>query len=79
MSMGLPEGDIPRTSMFAIATLTTVTLLVLASLLQRLRFNKQYKLPTRIPGIPFFGNSFQLPRIQQGPWGKAMAEKYGEM
>ncbi|KAH7067217.1 cytochrome P450 [Paraphoma chrysanthemicola] len=79
MSTPSLEGEISRTSLFAIATFTTVTLLVLATLLQQLRFNQQYKLPNRIPGIPFFGNSFQLPPIQQGPWGKEMAEKYGEM
>lgn len=40
---------------------------------------KPYKLPPVVPGVPLFGNSFQVPATQQGPWAKALAEKYGEM
>ncbi|KAI1623907.1 cytochrome P450 [Exophiala viscosa] len=42
-------------------------------------WNRKYKLPPRVPGIPFFGNTFQIPPTQQGPWAKDLAEKYGEM
>lgn len=38
-----------------------------------------YKLPPTVPGIPVFGNTFQIPAVQQGPWAKRLAEKYGEM
>jgi len=41
--------------------------------------NRKYKLPPRVPGLPIVGNTFQLPPIQQGLWGKEMSEKYGEM
>jgi hypothetical protein len=41
--------------------------------------NRRYRLPVQIPGVPIFGNSFQVPAVQQGPWAKALAEKYGEM
>lgn len=41
--------------------------------------NSKYKLPPRVPGVPIFGNSFQPPATQQGPWAKKLAEKYGEM
>ena len=41
--------------------------------------NKKYKLPPRIPGIPIFGNTLQLPPLKQGVWGIEMAKKYGEM
>ncbi|KAF2795132.1 cytochrome P450 [Melanomma pulvis-pyrius CBS 109.77] len=40
---------------------------------------RKYKLPPRVPGIPVFGNTFQIPLVQQGPWAKKLAEKYGEM
>jgi hypothetical protein len=55
---------------------------VLVLLFRKLRdyqFNKKYKLPPRIPGIPIFGNTLQLPPRKQGLWGVEMARKYGEM
>ena len=63
----------------AIIATTTIVVLVFTWIVQRVRFNQKYKLPPTIPGIPFFGNSFQLPPLQQGPWAKEMAAKYGEM
>ena len=41
--------------------------------------SSKYKLPPRVPGIPIFGNALQVPPVQQGPWAKGLAEKYGEM
>ena len=41
--------------------------------------SSKYKLPPVVPGIPIFGNSFQVPATQQGPWAKELANKYGEM
>jgi hypothetical protein len=40
---------------------------------------RKYKLPPRVPGIPIFGNTFQLPPLKQGLWGIETAKKYGEM
>lgn len=40
---------------------------------------RKYKLPPRVPGIPIFGNTFQLPPLKQGEWGIETAKKYGEM
>lgn len=48
-------------------------------LLRKIRHGKKYKLPPRVPGVPIFGNTFQIPALQQGPWAKGLAEKYGEM
>lgn len=48
-------------------------------LLQKIRRGRKYKLPPQVPGIPIFGNAFQIPALQQGPWAKELAEKYGEM
>jgi hypothetical protein len=40
---------------------------------------REYRLPPRVPGIPIFGNTFQLPPLKQGLWGIETAKKYGEM
>ena len=59
-----------------------LVLIVVGLLIRRFRdyqFNKKYKLPPRIPGIPVFGNTLQLPPLKQGVWGIEMAKKYGEM
>jgi hypothetical protein len=41
---------------------------------------RRYKRHPRIKGgVPFFGHIFQVPPVQQGPWAKDLAEKYGEM
>lgn len=53
--------------------------LVCLQAVSRYRFNKKYKFPVRIPGLPIVGNTLQIPPLNQGLWGKAMAEKYGEM
>ncbi|KAH7000801.1 cytochrome P450 [Ilyonectria destructans] len=39
----------------------------------------KYRLPPQVPGLPIFGNTFQIPAVQQGPWAKGLAEKYGEI
>lgn len=61
----------------------TAVLLLAAWLVQALirdKFQKsKYNLPVRVPGVPIFGNTFQIPALQQGPWAKKLAEKYGEM
>ena len=49
------------------------------SWLRRLWRGRKYKLPVTVPGVPVFGNTFQIPALQQGPWAKRLAEKYGEM
>jgi cytochrome P450 len=61
--------------------LVVLTLLgiFLQQAISRHRFNKHYKLPITIPGLPIIGNTLQIPPLHQGLWGKAMAEKYGEM
>ncbi|KAK4938229.1 hypothetical protein LTR10_021302 [Elasticomyces elasticus] len=57
-------------------------LLTLVVVLWKWRANayaKKYKLPPRVPGIPIFGNTFQLPPLKQGVWGMETARQYGEM
>lgn len=63
------------------SVLVLVLLITLAGtwLFQRRRHNSRYKLPPHVPGVPVFGNTFQVPPVQQGPWAKNLAEKYGEM
>lgn len=67
-----------RESFIAIVSSIVIALLGgwLSGIVQR---KKRYKLPPVVPGVPVFGNSFQVPAKQQGPWAKQLAEKYGEM
>lgn len=55
-----------------------LTLFVFVNITKKLRATK-YKLPPQVPGLPIFGNTFQIPAVQQGPWAKKLAEAYGEM
>lgn len=68
----------PGTVVLAVA-ITAVALVIAVQIYERIRLDQKYKFPGRIPGIPIFGNSFQIPAIQQGPWAKEKAEQYGEM
>ena len=63
---------------FALAVLTSIISLAAWNLRGYVKARK-YKLPPRIPGIPVFGNTFQLPPLKQGVWAIEMAQKYGEM
>ena len=56
-----------------------VIIYVSQSLWRSSTYNAKYKLPPLVPGLPIFGNTFQIPLSQQGPWAKKLAEKYGEM
>ncbi|EXJ73906.1 uncharacterized protein A1O5_02200 [Cladophialophora psammophila CBS 110553] len=56
-----------------------VVFFVAQSWFRSFRKNASYKLPPVVPGIPIFGNTFQIPALQQGPWAKKLADKYGEM
>lgn len=60
------------------AVLSTLVLLTVWAVTSHVKARK-YKFPPRIPGIPIFGNTFQLPPLKQGVWGMEMARKYGEM
>lgn len=56
-----------------------IIVLLLFHKYQRYQFQSKYNLPPRIPGIPIFGNTLQLPPLKQGLWGIEMARQYGEM
>ncbi|KAB5563489.1 cytochrome P450 [Coniochaeta sp. 2T2.1] len=71
--------SLPPREKLILAVTTLVVLLFGRWLLQRYQWNKKYKLPPRVPGIPVFGNTFQILALQQGPWAKELAEKYGEI
>lgn len=77
--MSSHQVELRAAPLVAVVAFTTIVVLVVATLMQRYQYNKKYKLPVQIPGIPLFGNSFQLPPLQQGPWAKKKAEEYGEM
>lgn len=63
---------------YLIFAISIIALYVCATITKRLQSSK-YKLPPLVPGVPIFGNSFQIPPSQQGRWGKKLAETYGEM
>ncbi len=53
---------------------------VLLALVRHISYKRKYKFPNEIPGgLPFVGNSFQMPATCQGPFIHSLAEKYGEM
>jgi len=60
-------------------TVFSIALFIVQKLWNDYAWNKKYKLPPIIPGIPIFGNLFQIPATKQGPWATELAAKYGEM
>ncbi|KAK6072221.1 cytochrome p450 [Seiridium cupressi] len=62
-----------------LALSTIVLLLVGRWAVKAAQWRRTYKLPPQVPGIPIFGNTFQIPAVQQGPWAKKLAAQYGEM
>lgn len=58
---------------------STLILLILYNHLKARQKAKKYNFPPLVPGLPFFGNTFQIPTWQQGGWGKSLAAQYGEM
>ena len=64
--------------LFGVAFLGTLILIAVWQVKRYVRA-RRYKLPPSIPGIPVFGNTFQLPPLKQGVWAIEMAKQYGEM
>jgi len=56
-----------------------VIALVVRLLVQKIAFDRKYRFPAKIPGVPFFGNAFQMPPVAQGPYLKKIAAEKGEM
>ena len=69
------DGSLSAKTVF----LVVFVLVALQRILANHRWNSKYKLPPQVPGIPVFGNTFQLPPFQQGLWASEQAKKYGEM
>lgn len=65
----------------AVGLLVVTVLLVLRQLVHDYQYEKKYRFPPIVPGLPIVGNSLQLPtRVGlQGPYLAKLAEKYGEM
>jgi len=59
--------------------LLVVVALVARLVVQKIAFNRKYRFPAEIPGVPFFGNAFQMPSVAQGPYLKKIAAEKGEM
>lgn len=61
--------------------LAVTVFLVSRRLVHEYQYEKKYRFPPIVPGLPIVGNSLQLPtRVGlQGPYLAKLAEKYGEM
>lgn len=59
--------------------LAILVALLLRYLVLTIIYKRRYKFPSVVPGVPIFGNTFQIPPLQQGPWAKKLADKHGEM
>lgn len=72
--------DINRADLVTLS-LVGVILLLLLRLTNGMVYGHKYKLPPRVPGLPFFGNTFQYPlrNAEQAKWATDLAERYGEM
>jgi hypothetical protein len=64
---------------YLLLSLSALVVYVLATSITNRTRAPIYNLPPLVPGVPLFGNTFQIPLVQQGPWAKKLAEKYGEM
>lgn len=73
------DTQVTRGLVLTTGVVGVIALLLVQYAYTTFRWHKKYKLPPHVPGVPIFGNTFQIPAIQQGPWGKKLAEKYGEM
>lgn len=64
-----------------VGLLAVTVLLVVRRLVHDYQYEKKYRFPPIVPGLPIVGNSLQLPtRVGlQGPYLAKLAEKYGEM
>lgn len=56
-----------------------ILLYVLFRMIQYVRFRIEYRLPPQVPGVPFFGNLFQMLRSDTPMYMKDLAHKYGEL
>lgn len=65
--------------MYVTIAIGALAILIFSAVARNSLRQSKYKLPPRVPGVPIFGNTFQAPLTQQGPWAKSLAEKYGEM
>ncbi|KAH8659246.1 cytochrome P450 [Tricladium varicosporioides] len=72
-------GLLADSSTWSTVLVALVAILIVQKVVANYRWHKKYKLPNPVPGIPIFGNTFQLPPMQQGTWGQEMTKKYGEM
>ncbi|CAG8952215.1 hypothetical protein HYFRA_00000955 [Hymenoscyphus fraxineus] len=79
LEVSLPPWSSLGKQSWATAVIVLVTVMVVDRLVSNYRWNKKYKFPNRIPGIPIFGNTFQLPAVHQGVWGNEQRKKYGDM
>lgn len=64
---------------FYVLALGVIAAYILQYAISRYQFNKKYRFPNVVPGLPILGNSLQVPFPAAGMWGVETAKKYGEM
>ncbi|KAF2796704.1 cytochrome P450 [Melanomma pulvis-pyrius CBS 109.77] len=64
---------------FPVLALGVIAAYILQYVISRYQFNKKYRYPNIVPGLPFLGNSLQVPFPAAGMWGVETAKKHGEM
>jgi len=64
---------------FPVLALGIIAAFFLNYAISKHQFNKKYRYPNIVPGLPILGNSLQVPFPAAGMWGVETAKKYGEM
>ncbi|TVY82299.1 Cytochrome P450 monooxygenase patI [Lachnellula suecica] len=77
--MGVNMRVLEDTSTGSRVALAVLAIILVQRIVSNYLWNKKYKLPPRIPGIPILGNTFQVPPRAGGLWAREKAQEYGEM
>lgn len=80
--MIISNGDMIRIkNIYSSWSLVTGLLLLytLYHIIQYVQFRLRYRLPPQVPGVPFFGNLFQMLKADTPIYMKELAQQYGEL
>jgi hypothetical protein len=69
----------PKMQLLASSLIAVIAAFILHRAVQVYLWNKKYRLPPLVPGLPLLGNTFQLPLRRQGIWAREKAQQHGEM